>query len=75
MAPAVEDILNAALKLDDQEKTALVASLLESLDPQMDADVESAWQTEIQKRIHEIEAGSVSLVSWAKVREMFDSDE
>jgi len=75
MAPDVEKILNAALKLNDKEKAAIAASLLESLDPLVDDDVESAWQAEIQKRFHEIETGTVSLVPWSEVRKMLDLDE
>jgi putative addiction module component (TIGR02574 family) len=75
MAPDVEEILNAALKLNDEEKAALAASLLESLDPQVDDDVEGAWQAEIQKRLHEVETGTVSLVPWSEVRKMLDLDE
>ena len=70
-----EEILNAALKLNDKEKAAIAASLLESLDPLADEDVESAWQAEIQKRLHEIETGTVSLVPWSEVRKMLDLDE
>ena len=70
-----EEILNAALKLNDKEKAAIAASLLESLDPLADDDVESAWQAEIQKRLHEIETGTVSLVPWSEVRKMLDLDE
>ena len=70
-----EEILNAALKLKDKEKAAIAASLLESLDPLADDDVESAWQAEIQKRLHEIETGTVSLVPWSEVRKMLDLDE
>lgn len=75
MALDVEEILNAALKLNDKEKAAIAASLLESLDPLMDDDVESAWQAEIQKRLHEVETGTVSLVPWSEVRKMLDLDE
>ena len=70
-----EEILNAALKLNDKEKAAIASSLLESLDPLADDDVESAWQAEIQKRLHEIETGTVSLVPWSEVRKMLDLDE
>jgi len=70
-----EEILNAALKLNDKEKAAIAASLLESLDPSTDDDVESAWQVEIQKRLNEVETGSVSLVPWSEVRKMLDLDE
>ena len=45
------------------------------LDPSVDDDVESAWQAEIQKRLHEIETGTVSLVPWSEVRKMLDLDE
>jgi putative addiction module component (TIGR02574 family) len=75
MAHDVEEILNAALKLNDEEKAALAASLLESLDPQVDDDVEGAWQAEIQKRLHEVETGTVSLVPWSEARKMLDLDE
>ena len=75
MALDADEILNAALKLEDKEKAAIAASLLESLDPLVDDDVESAWQAEIQKRLHEIEAGTVSLVPWSDVRKMLDLDE
>jgi putative addiction module component (TIGR02574 family) len=75
MALDVEEILNAALKLNDEEKAALAASLLESLDPQVDDDVEGAWQAEIQKRLHEVETGTVCLVPWSEVRKMLDLDE
>jgi putative addiction module component (TIGR02574 family) len=75
MTRDAEEILNAALKLNDKEKAAIVASLLESLDPLADDDVESAWQAEIQKRLHEIETGTVSLVPWSEVRKMLDLDE
>lgn len=75
MALDAEEILNAALKLNEKEKAAIAASLLESLDPLVDDDVESAWQEEIQKRIHEIETGTVSLVPWSEVRKMLDLDE
>ena len=69
-----EEILNAALKLNDKEKAAIAASLIESLDPSVDDDVESAWQAEIQKRLHEVETGTVSLVPWSEVRKMLDLD-
>jgi putative addiction module component (TIGR02574 family) len=75
MAVDAKEILNAALRLDDKERAAIAASLLESLDPLADDDVESAWQAEIQKRLHEIETGTVSLVPWSEVRKMLDLDE
>jgi putative addiction module component (TIGR02574 family) len=70
-----QEILNAALKLNEKEKAAIAASLIESLDPSLDEDVESAWQAEIQTRLHEVQNGIVSLVPWSEVRKMPDLDE
>jgi hypothetical protein len=70
-----EEILNAALELNDKEKAAIATSLLESLDPLADDNVESAWQAEIQKPLQEIETGTVSIVPWSELRKMLDSDE
>jgi len=75
MALDAEEILIAALKLNDKEKAAIAASLLDSLDPLVDDNVDCAWQAEIQKRLREVETGAVSLVPWAEVRKTIDLDE
>jgi hypothetical protein len=74
MAPDAKQILNATLKLNDKEKAAIAASLLESLGPLVDDDVESLWQAEIQNRLQEVEMGAVSLVPWSEVRKMLEWD-
>lgn len=75
MVRDAKEVLNAALELNEQKRAAIAASLIESLDPLVDDDVESAWQAEIQKRLHEIQNGTVSLVPWTEVRKMLDLDE
>jgi len=36
-------------------------------------DIEAAWSKEIERRVAEIDAGTVELVSWEEVRdELFD---
>ena len=38
-----------------------------------DQDIEAAWSQEIERRVAEIHAGTVELVSWEEVREeLFD---
>jgi hypothetical protein len=47
--------LTGPIQLNDKEKAATAASLIESLDPSLDENVESAWQAKIQRRLHEIQ--------------------
>lgn len=56
------------MKLPPEARAALAGSLLESLDTEVDADAESAWAIEIERRLREIEAGTASTVSWDEVR-------
>jgi putative addiction module component (TIGR02574 family) len=70
MAPDAQEILNAALKLNDQEKAALAASLIESLDPDYDEGCDEAWAAEVAKRAQEIDSGQVKTVPWSEAREM-----
>lgn len=62
------DLLQEAMKLPPEARAALAGSLLESLDTEVDADAESAWAVEIERRLREIEAGTASTVSWDEVR-------
>jgi len=63
-----DDLLNDALKLPPEARAALAASLLESLDTNVDDDVEAAWDAEIARRIRDVEAGNIALVPWSEVR-------
>ena len=38
------------------------------LDPFSEPDVEAAWSTEIERRLVEIDAGTVELIPWDDVR-------
>ena len=46
----------------------LAAELLASLDGLTDADAESAWDAEIERRINAIEAGEIRLDPWESVK-------
>lgn len=56
---AAKDILEAALKLDSQQRAALVDELSTSLYP---IDLGSEWESEIQARMAEVDSGSVKTV-------------
>lgn len=48
------------LKLPAGERAALAQFLIASLDE--DAEVEEAWATEVERRVSEIEAGTMPLI-------------
>ena len=68
MAPDAQEILDAALKLNDQEKAAIAASLIESLDPDYDEGSDEAWADEIAKRIRDLDSGQVKTIPWSEAR-------
>lgn len=47
--------LQSALALPESECAELAASLIRSLDPVADVDVDAAWAAEIQRRIESID--------------------
>ena len=74
MAPNTEQLLQAALKLPDNERGELAARLIESLEPTAEEDAESAWGMEIRQRIEELDRGTVQPIPWAEARRMILDD-
>ena len=58
------DLLREALSLPQEQRAALVDSLLESLDSDVDPDAEEAWRQEIYRRLQQIDSGAVQLIPW-----------
>ncbi|HEX7332215.1 MAG TPA: addiction module protein [Pyrinomonadaceae bacterium] len=71
MGKSLEDVLQAAAQLPERDRAALAGLLIETLDPISDPDVEMAWSEEIKRRVAEIDAGTVELISWEDVRAKF----
>ena len=63
------ELLQEALDLDPEVRAALAASLLESLEQDIDEDVEAAWRAEIERRVAEIDSGQARLIPWSEVRD------
>ena len=59
------ELLRDALSLPQEQRAALIDSLLESLDSEVDKDAEEAWRQEIYRRLQEIDSGAVQLIPWA----------
>lgn len=63
------ELLQKALTLPEEERTALVRSLIESLEEVADQGAERAWDEEISRRIAELDSGRTKTVSWEEVRQ------
>jgi putative addiction module component (TIGR02574 family) len=57
-----KEALDLALELSADERAALAHDLLASLDGPADADAVQAWETEITRRLDELERGQVQTV-------------
>ena len=68
MKTNLANILKEALKLPPEGRAAIAGSLLASLDKTVDADAEAAWETEIERRVRELDSSSVPTVGWAEAR-------
>ena len=62
------DLLKEALKLPPEARAALAGSLLDSLDQEVDEDAEEAWKLEIDRRLRELDSGSVKPIPWSEAR-------
>ena len=61
-------VLDAALSLSSEERAALAGELIQSLDPELDADAEAAWSSEIHHRLARVDAGLASTIPWSEAR-------
>ncbi|PKB68210.1 MAG: hypothetical protein BZY81_02545 [SAR202 cluster bacterium Io17-Chloro-G4] len=68
MSTPVRDLFRQASALDEQDRATLAGLLLESLEDNVDEDAETAWRDEIGRRLVELDAGAVELVSWEEVQ-------
>jgi len=64
MGKDAADLLKEALGLPVEARAALIDSLLESVDTEVDENAEEAWRQEICRRLQEIDSGAVELIPW-----------
>ena len=57
MIRPVAHLLDEALQLPESEAASLAARLIESLDPTIDDDADSAWSEELRRRLGELDNG------------------
>jgi putative addiction module component (TIGR02574 family) len=64
-----KDVFRDATELSEQDRATLAGLLIESLEAEPDPDVEAAWAAEIERRVQEIDAGTVKTIPWEEVRQ------
>ena len=57
MTQQAEKIRSEALQLGDADRAELARALIQSLDSESDADVEAAWDHELEQRLKRIDSG------------------
>ena len=69
MNQAVDQLLQAALKLPDEEQLQLVSALTAAVEERGLRPFDDSWLEEIRRRSAECDAGSVQPIPWAQVKE------
>jgi putative addiction module component (TIGR02574 family) len=61
-------LIDEALRLPPEARAALASKLIESLDEAVDPDAEAAWAEEVERRVQELDRGTVNGIPWDKAR-------
>jgi len=67
MGMALEDVAREAMELPRHQRLALARLLIELDDPGSEADVEAAWEAEIQTRLRAVKEGHVQGIPYEQV--------
>lgn len=69
MRQGVEQLLQAALALSDEEQLQLIAALFAAVDERGLRPFDDSWLEEVRRRSAEYDAGSIQAIPWAEVKE------
>jgi putative addiction module component (TIGR02574 family) len=69
-----EHLLDEVLRLPEQERAEIAAKLIESLEQEVDADVDGAWADEIERRCAALDAGQAVTSDWNDVRRRIEEE-
>jgi putative addiction module component (TIGR02574 family) len=73
MASPFENVAEQALSLSVRDRLRLANELLVSVEPPGSAEIERAWEEEIQRRIGEIDSGNAKGRGWDEIKRDFQS--
>jgi putative addiction module component (TIGR02574 family) len=68
MAKSARELFEEAMGLDPEERATLMRLLIENLDAESEEGVEDAWRVEIERRMAELDVGSVQPIPWEELR-------
>ena len=68
MPKTVNQIFLEAADLPENDRATLAGLLIDSLEGAPDPNIEAAWAAEIERRLAEVEAGTVKTIPWEEVR-------
>jgi putative addiction module component (TIGR02574 family) len=68
MNARVDHLLEDVLRLPAEERSAVAAALIDSLESSDEAAVSEAWRTELVKRRDDLRSGRATGQPWADVR-------
>lgn len=68
MSTHITELFKQASILSEKDRATLAGLLIESLESEIDPDVEDAWRVEIERRVAELDAGTVETVPWEVVK-------
>ncbi len=74
MTKKAEQLLDEVLRLPDPERAEIAARLIESLEREVDADVDAAWAAEIERRCAALDAGQAVTSDWNDVRRRIEEE-
>ena len=67
-AKSAQKLFEEAMRLDPKERATLVRLLIDALDAKSDEGAEDAWRDEVERRITELDSGTVQTVPWEELR-------
>jgi len=62
MAPSIEEVFNAALRLAAESRAVLAEKLLESLDTSDQREIDATWAAEAARRLQAFEEGKLKAI-------------
>jgi putative addiction module component (TIGR02574 family) len=75
MARDLKELIREAAEMPESDRATLAGVMLQSLDPRPTPEIAAAWSREIERRVREIDDGSVELLDWQDVRAELFADE
>ena len=68
MARSARELFEEVMRLDPEERAALMRLLIDTLDAESEEGVEDAWRIEVERRMAELDSGAVQTVPWDELR-------